>query len=117
MTGVFIESADIDISSGDSLAFVKKLIPDMAFVKEQGISNTPVMNIVLKRREFPGQSLVVDSTSQITETTTFKNLRTRSRQIVLRFESDDDAQVVNQKGYKWRVGATRLDLQPSGRRA
>lgn len=117
MTGVFIESADIDISSGDSLAFVKKLIPDMAFVKEQGVSNTPAMNIVLKRREYPGQSLIVDSTSQITETTTFKNLRTRSRQIVLRFESDDDAQAVNQKGYKWRVGATRLDLQPSGRRA
>ena len=117
MTGVFIESADIDISSGDSLAFVKKLIPDMAFVKDQGISNTPAMNIVLKRREYPGQSLIVDSTSQITETTTFKNLRTRSRQIVLRFESDDDAQAVNQKGYKWRVGATRLDLQPSGRRA
>ena len=117
MTGVFIESADIDISAGDSLAFVKKLIPDMAFVKESGVSNNPAMNIVLKRREFPGDSLVVDSTSQITETTQYKDVRTRSRQIVLRFESDDDAQAVDQKGYKWRVGATRLDLQPSGRRA
>lgn len=117
MTGVFIESADIDISAGDSLAFVKKLIPDMAFVIETGISTNPVMNIVLKRREFPGQSLVTDSTSQITQTTTFKSVRTRGRQIVLRFESDDDASAVDQKGYKWRVGATRLDLQPSGRRA
>lgn len=117
MTGVFIESADIDISAGDSLAFVKKLIPDMAFVIEAGISTNPVMNIVLKRREFPGQSLVTDSTSQITQTTTFKSVRTRGRQIVLRFESDDDASAVDQKGYKWRVGATRLDLQPSGRRA
>ena len=117
MTGVFIESADIDISSGDSFTFVKKLIPDMAFVKEAGVSNDPAMNIVLKRRDFPSQPLVTDSTSQITESTTFKNLRTRSRQIVLRFESDDDANDVDQKGYKWRVGATRLDLQPSGRRA
>jgi hypothetical protein len=117
MTGVFIESADIDISAGDSLAFVKKLIPDMAFVIEAGISTNPVMNIVLKRREFPGQSLVTDSTSQITQTTTFKSVRKRGRQIVLRFESDDDASAVDQKGYKWRVGATRLDLQPSGRRA
>ena len=117
MTGVFIESADIDISSGDSLAFVKKLIPDMAFVTESGISTNPVMNIVLKRREFPGQSLVTDSTSQITPTTTFKNVRSRGRQVVLRFESDDDASAVDQKGYKWRIGSTRLDLQPSGRRA
>ena len=117
MTGVFIESADIDISSGDSLAFVKKLIPDMAFVTESGISTNPVMNIVLKRREFPGQSLVTDSTSQITPTTTFKSVRSRGRQVVLRFESDDDASAVDQKGYKWRIGSTRLDLQPSGRRA
>ena len=117
MTGVYIESADIDISSGDSLAFVKKLIPDMAFVIETGVSTNPVMNIVLKRREFPGQSLITDSTNQITQTTTFKSVRTRGRQIVLRFESDDDASTVDQKGYKWRVGATRLDLQPSGRRA
>ena len=117
MTGVYIESADIDISSGDSLAFVKKLIPDMAFVIETGVSTNPVMNIVLKRREFPGQSLITDSTNQITQTTTFKSVRTRGRQIVLRFKSDDDASSVDQKGYKWRVGATRLDLQPSGRRA
>ncbi len=117
MTGVFIESADIDISNGDSLAFVKKLIPDMAFVTESGISTNPVMNIVLKRREFPGQSLVTDSTSQITPTTTFKSVRSRGRQVVLRFESDDDASAVDQKGYKWRIGSTRLDLQPSGRRA
>jgi len=117
MTGVFIESADIDISSGDSLAFVKKIMPDMRFIVQSGVSNDPAMNIVLKRRDYPGEALVTDSTSQITETTKFKNVRTRSRQIVLRFESDDDLSATDQKGYKWRIGATRLDLQPSGRRA
>ena len=117
MTGVFIESADIDISSGDSFTFVKEILPDMRFVVESGISNTPAMNIVLKRRDYPGDSLITDSTNQITQTTQFKNVRTRSRQIVLRFESDDDAQAVDQKGYKWRIGSTRLELQPSGRRA
>jgi hypothetical protein len=117
MTGVFIESADIDISSGDSLAFVKKIMPDMRFIVQSGVSNDPAMNIVLKRRDYPGETLITDSTSQITETTKFKNVRTRSRQIVLRFESDDDLSTTDQKGYKWRIGATRLDLQPSGRRA
>ena len=117
MTGVFIESADIDISSGDSLTFVKEILPDMRFVTEAGSSNTPAMNIVLKRRDFPNDSLITDSTSQITQSTKFKSVRTRSRQIVLRFESDDDQESVNQKGYKWRIGSTRLEIQPSGRRA
>jgi hypothetical protein len=36
---------------------MKKIIPDMAFVTETGVSNNPAMNIVVKRRDFPGQSL------------------------------------------------------------
>jgi len=116
MTGVYVESADIDIGDGDEFAFVKKIIPDMAFTVDPAVSNTPVMNIVLKRRNFPGDSLVTDSTSQITQSTQFNSVRTRGRQMVLRFESDDDAASINQKGYKWRLGATRVDIQPSGRR-
>ncbi len=57
MSNVFIESADLDISDGENFAFVKRIIPDIAFVKESGISNSPAMNIVLKRRDFPNQSL------------------------------------------------------------
>ena len=116
MTGVFIESADIDIAAGEQLAFVKRIIPDMAFAVSPSVSNTPTINIVLKRRDFPGDSLVTDSTSQITPSTQFSSVRTRGRQMVLRFESDDDAPLVNQSGYKWRLGATRVDIQPSGRR-
>ena len=116
MTGVFIESADIDIGEGEQFSFIKKIIPDMAFTVDSTVSNTPAMNFVMKRRNYPGQSLVTDSTTQITQTTSFKNLRTRARQIAVRFESDDDNAAINQKGYKWRLGATRLDIQPSGRR-
>jgi hypothetical protein len=36
--------------------------------------------------------------------------------VVFRFESDDDNDVNDQKGYKWRLGSTRVDLQQSGRR-
>jgi len=116
MTGVFIESADIDIADGEQFAFVRKIIPDMAFTVDPAISNTPAMNIVLKRRNYPGEALVTDSTSQITQSTAFKNVRTRARQMALRFESDDDASSLDQKGYKWRLGATRVDIQASGRR-
>lgn len=116
MSGVYIESADIDISAGEYDVFMKKMIPDMAFVTESGISNNPAMNIVVKRRNFPGQSLITDSTTKVTPTSTFTSLRTRARQVVFRFESDDDNATVDQKGYKWRLGSTRVDLQQSGRR-
>tara|TARA_Y100000114_G_scaffold155385_1_gene179413 strand:+ start:6529 stop:8427 length:1899 start_codon:yes stop_codon:yes gene_type:complete len=117
MTGVFIESADLDISSGDSFSFIKKIIPDMKFVTDPNVSSAPAMNIVLKRRDFPGQSLTVDSTNQVTESSTFSNVRSRARQMVFRFESDDDNTAADQLGYKWRLGSTRIDIQPSGRRA
>ncbi len=117
MTGVFIESADLDISSGDSFTFIKQIIPDMKFVTESGVSADPAMNIVLKSRDYPGQSLVTDSTTQVTPTTTFSNVRTRARQVAFRFESDDDNTAADQKGYKWRLGSTRIDIQPSGKRA
>tara|TARA_R110001599_G_C12234760_1_gene658308 strand:- start:321 stop:2210 length:1890 start_codon:yes stop_codon:yes gene_type:complete len=115
MDGVFIESADIDIADGENFAFVKKVIPDVLFDTQTGTSPSPAMNIVVKKRDFNGESLTTDSTTQVTSTATFSSLRTRSRQIVLRFESDDDNSV-NQKNYKWRLGSTRLDVQPSGRR-
>ena len=116
MTGVFIESADFDVTDGENFTFVKRIIPDVAFVKQVGVNNTPAMNIVLKRRDFPNQTLTTDSTTQVTESSTLSNVRSRTRQVVLRFESDDDATASDQLGYKWRLGSTRLDLQPSGRR-
>jgi hypothetical protein len=75
------------------------------------------MNIVLKSRNYPGESLITDSTSQVTPTSTFSSVRTRARQVVFRFESDDDNTAADQKGYKWRLGSTRIDMQPSGGRA
>ena len=116
MSNVFIESADIDVGSGENFSFVKKIIPDLRFIFDRGVSNNPAVNFVLKKRDFPGDSLTTESTSQIEQTTQFKNLRSRARQIVLRFESDDDLEITNATGYKWRLGSTRVDVQQSGRR-
>ena len=102
--------------SMEAFSFVKQIIPDMKFVQDTGSTNTPAMNIVLKRRDFPGQSLTIDSTTQVTPTSTFSSVRSRARQVVFRFESDDDNTADNQLGYKWRLGSTRIDIQPSGRR-
>ena len=117
MDNVFIESGDIDIGDGDSFAFIKKIVPDVQFDTSIGVSNAPAINAVIKRRNYPGETLTTDSTTQITPTTTYGGLRTRTRQVALRFESDDDnANAADRKDYKWRVGNTRLDIQASGRR-
>ena len=116
MDGVFIESGDIDLGDGENFQFIRKIVPDVQFDTTRGVSNTPAINAVIKRRNYPGESLTTDSTTQITPTTTFGGLRTRTRQMALRFESDDDNLSEDRKDYKWRVGNTRLDIQASGRR-
>ena len=116
MDGVFVESADIDIADGDNFVFLKRVLPDILFVNDLGTSQDAAINIVVKRRDFSNQTLSTDSTTQITSSSTFGSLRSRTRQFVLRFESDDDNTETNRKNYKWRLGNTRVEVQPSGRR-
>ena len=116
MDGVFVESADIDVTDGDSFVFLKKIIPDILFQNDVGTSPDPAINVVVKRRDFNNQTLTTDSTTQIKNSSTFSSLRTRTRQFVLRFESDDDNSEPDRKDFKWRLGNTRVDIQQSGRR-
>ena len=116
MDGVFVESADIDIADGDNFVFLKRILPDILFVNDTGTSQDPAINVVVKRRDFSNQTLSTDSTTQITTSTTYGSLRSRARQFVLRFESDDDNTEADKKNYKWRLGSTRVEIQPSGRR-
>ena len=116
MDNVFIESADIDVTDGDNFVFLKKIIPDILFQNDLGTNPDAALNIVVKRRDFNNQSLTTDSTTQIKNTSTFSSLRTRTRQFVLRFESDDDNTEQDRKDFKWRLGNTRIDIQQSGRR-
>tara|TARA_R100000426_G_scaffold1539_6_gene2710 strand:- start:621 stop:2513 length:1893 start_codon:yes stop_codon:yes gene_type:complete len=116
MDGVFVESADIDIADGDRFVFLKRILPDILFVNDTGTSQNAAINVVVKRRDFNNQTLSTDSTTQITASSTFGSLRSRARQFVLRFESDDDNTDADKKNYKWRLGSTRVEIQPSGRR-
>ena len=116
MDGVFVESADIDIADGDRYVFLKRILPDILFVNDAGTSQDPAINVVVKRRDFSNQTLSTDSTTQITPSSTYGSLRSRARQFVLRFESDDDNTESDKKNYKWRLGSTRVEIQPSGRR-
>jgi len=114
MTGVYIESGDFDIGEGEDFQFIKRMIPDVKFTGTAGTGQQ--INTVLKTRNYPADSLTTDSTNAFTATTTKIDMRARARQAVVRFESDDDASAETQLGVGFRVGGTRLDIRPNGRR-
>ena len=114
MDDVYIESADFDIGDGEEFQFIKRMIPDVKFTGNGG--NDQQINVVLKQRNYQGDSLSTDQTTSFTATTTKIDMRGRARQAALRFESDDDASTSAREGVGFRVGGTRLDIRPNGRR-
>jgi hypothetical protein len=114
MDNVFVESADFDIGDGEEFQFIRRFIPDVKFTGDSG--STQTLNVVLKARNFPGESLTTDQTTAFTASTTKIDTRARARQAAVRFESDDDADTGARLGVGFVIGATRLDLQPNGRR-
>ena len=114
MTNVFIESSDFDLGDGEQFTFIQRIIPDFKFLQNDNENGS--VNIVVKTRDYPGDSLVVNSTSAIQASTQQSFIRGRARQIVLRFESDDDAPNDGNLGIGWRLGATRIDIRTDGRR-
>jgi len=114
MDNVFIESGDIDIDEGNQFGFISRIIPDVKF-----FGSTPTtgqINYVLKTRNYPGESLTINSTNNVTSTTDQNFVRARARQMVFRVQSDDDADVGVRTGFKWRLGANRFDIRTDGRR-
>ena len=70
----------------------------------------------MKTRNFPAESLSTATTATCTSSTSKIDTRIRARQAVLRVESDDDNTSGDNLGVGFRVGATRMDVQPNGRR-
>jgi hypothetical protein len=114
MTNVFIESSDFDIGDGEQFSFIQRIIPDFKFIQNNNENGS--VNIVVKTRNYPGDSLAVNSTSAIQASTQQSFIRGRARQMVLRFESDDDAPNNGNLGIGWRLGATRIDIRTDGKR-
>jgi hypothetical protein len=114
MDNVYIESGDFDLGeAGNDIQSVNEIIPDVKFT---GNNSASLINCVLKTRNYPGDSLTTKSTSNVSSTTQKLNVRGRARQVVLRFESDDDNTTSYTLGVGFRVGATRLGTRPDGRR-
>jgi len=114
MDNVYIESSDFDIDDGELFSSVRNVIPDVKFTGSGGSGQT--INFILKSRNFPGESLSTNTTQTVTNSTTKLNTRLRARQAVLRIESDDDNVAGSRLGVGWRLGDTRLNVRPDGRR-
>ena len=115
MDNVYIQSSDFDIHpDGDYYTFIRKIIPDVKFTGDGGSDQT--INFVLKSRDFPGDSLTTDTTQNVTSTTQKLDTRVRARQLTFRVESDDDNSSGARLGVGWRLGDTRMDIKPDGRR-
>ena len=104
----YIESSDFDVGDGDQFSFISRIIPDIDFSKSDS-NSTKTGSMVLKTRNYPGNSLSTNSTSSVTDTTEQAFIRARSRQAVLRWES-------SAVGVAWRMGVTRMDIKPDGKR-
>ena len=114
MDNVYIESSDFDLDEGEQYQLIRRIIPDVKFTGDGGTGQT--INFVVKTRNYPGESLTTSAPNTCPSTTTRIDTRVRARQAVLRIESDDDGSTSSRTGVGFRVGATRMDLIPSGRR-
>jgi len=116
MNNVFVESSDFDLDEGNDMTFIRRIIPDIKFYGSNTSSGGPIINMLLKTRNFPSESLSTNVTKDISNNTDQLFVRARARQAVIRLQSDDDAASGNRLGVQWRLGYTRLELQPDGRR-
>ena len=115
MTNVFIESADFDLGEGDAYQSISRIIPDVKFTGSASTgADGQTLDIVLKRRNFPGEELTTAITSGCTSVTTKIDTRVRGRQAVLRVQSNDTN--ASDVGMSFRLGATRIDIKPDGMR-
>jgi hypothetical protein len=102
----FIESAYFDIDEGDHFSFIHRIIPDVKFIS----GGDTGMDIKIKKKDFPNDlEESSPSSSAVTSSTTQSYIRVRGRQALVRFESTG-------LDVKWRLGDTRMDVRPDGRR-
>ena len=102
----FIESGDFALGDGEQFMFMNKLIPDISITSSDAEAS---VDYVIKTRNYPSDTLSTNSTNAVKSSTQQAFLRGRSRQAVLRIES-------NVTDIAWTLGDLRLDMRPDGRR-
>jgi len=114
-----ITSGQFGIESGNSFAFVDKLIPDMQFLGSDTAS--PTADITLLASSEPGSSdndplseggnssAEILSSNAVDQYTDQLDIRVRGRQMAIKISS-------NSEGTRWQLGTPRINMRPDGRR-
>ena len=99
----FLTTGSIEIADGDELMSVSKLVPDF-----DNLTNN--MTATLTLEQYPQSAANVTTTGTISSTTEKINVRGRGRAVKIKYETN----TVNDTA--WRLGSTKLQLRPDGRR-
>jgi hypothetical protein len=111
----YIESAPVEIGSGETFGFAWRMIPDLTF-RNSSAAN-PTVDFVLKAQDYSGSNFSQSKDNNTTFTARipveqFTNqtyFRLRGRMMTLRVESTG-------VGVAWRLGVPRVDIRQDGRR-
>mgnify|MGYP003116946643 CR=1 FL=1 len=99
----FLQTGSVEIADGDELMSVSKLVPDF-----DNLTNN--MTATLTLEQYPQSSNTVTTSGTISSTTEKIDIRGRGRAVKIKYETNtvDDT--------PWRLGSTKLQLRPDGRR-
>ena len=97
----YIESSPAEISSGDALMLVDKIIPDATIQGE--------LNITIESQRYPNASVVTKGPFTIDQNSTKVSMRTRGRQMSMKLESTG-------LGDTWSLGDFRVNMRTDGMR-
>lgn len=110
----YVQSTSFDMGEGDKVMSAWRVIPDLTFRTSDG---SPLVTFTLKTQDFPGSGTFEEESNPVSRTatvpierfTTQQYVRLRGRSMAFRAES-------NQYNTAWRLGASRVDIRPDGRR-
>ena len=111
----FIESAPVEISSGESFGYAWRMIPDLDF--RNSSADSPSVVMTLKSQDFSGSNFSQNAPSSVVQTATIPiqqftdqvYFRIRGRMMTFRIESSG-------VGVAWRLGIPRVDVRTDGKR-
>ena len=99
----FLTSGSVEIGDGDELMSVSKLVPDF-----DNLTNTLTATLTLE--QYPQSADTVTTSGNISSTTEKIDVRGRGRAVKIKYQTN----TVNDT--PWRLGSTKLQLRPDGRR-
>jgi len=117
----YITSTQFDLEDGDKFMLVRRVLPDLSFEGSDAEAPQVTMSLLPLKNSGAGYNSPLSEggsnngtvtrtvSTPIEEYTEEVYVRIRGRQVAMKVESSD-------VGVQWQLGATRLDMRPSGRR-